>query len=107
MTKQFSKSISNWTTAQPPSSDSFKGESCRVELLTQDHAKQLWEANSYDVTGKNFNYLSYGPFKEFQGKELFFEILFLLFKLILLFYYSCFDKIEYFFLKSIVLINTF
>jgi hypothetical protein len=67
MTQQFSKLVSNWTIAPLPSSNSFEGQSCRVELLTPDHAKQLWEANSFDVTGKNFNYLPYGPFEDFQG----------------------------------------
>ena len=67
MTQQSSKSVSGWTKADLPSSDSYEGKSCQIELLTPNHAEQLWVANSYDISGRNFNYLQYGHFKDFQG----------------------------------------
>ena len=69
MTQQFTKSVSGWTKAELPSSDSLEGKSCRVELLTPNHAQQLWVANCNDVNGRNFNYLPYGHFKDFQGTQ--------------------------------------
>jgi RimJ/RimL family protein N-acetyltransferase len=55
--------VTNWTAPPHPPRETLVGRYCRVEPLDPArHAMQLFEANSLDVAGRNWTYLSVGPF---------------------------------------------
>jgi RimJ/RimL family protein N-acetyltransferase len=45
----------------------MQGRFCRVEPLASGHVDDLWDANSDDTLGKNWTYLSVGPFQDRAG----------------------------------------
>ena len=60
----------DWAPPSPPPREPFEGRYCRVEpLAPPQHARALWNANARDVDGRNWTYLSYGPFETFEAYE--------------------------------------
>ena len=47
----------DWTPRQPPPLQPMHGRYCRVEPINVAHAEDLFEANGYDVEGRNWTYL--------------------------------------------------
>ena len=62
---EFDFPVENFKTPPHPKGITLVGENVRLEPLNvQNHSANLHEANSLDVEGKNWDYLSYGPFDE-------------------------------------------
>jgi RimJ/RimL family protein N-acetyltransferase len=60
--------VANWAPPDPPSRESMDGAYCRVEPLSPEaHGASLYKANSADTQGRNWTYLSYGPFPSFEA----------------------------------------
>jgi len=60
-------SVPDWKPPAPPPRASMEGAFCRVEPLSLDrHAAALYAAYALDVEGRNWTYLSYGPFASFE-----------------------------------------
>jgi RimJ/RimL family protein N-acetyltransferase len=56
--------VVNWTAPPHPPRETLIGRYCRVEPLDPArNAAQLFDANSRDVDGRNWTYLSVGPFQ--------------------------------------------
>lgn len=59
--------VPGWTPPPRPERASIVGRYCRLEPLDpQAHARELWEANALDATGRNWTYLGSEPFKTFE-----------------------------------------
>ena len=59
--------VPDWKTVALPSDASMQGRFCRVEILNPDrHAPQLYAANALDSANRNWTYLPYGPFDNFE-----------------------------------------
>jgi hypothetical protein len=59
--------LESWKPPPVPPREPMVGRFCRVELLDPDrHAVDLFHANSLDIEGRNWTYLSYGPFAQFR-----------------------------------------
>jgi RimJ/RimL family protein N-acetyltransferase len=57
-----------WTPPALPPREAMVGQYCRVEPLDADrHAASLFESNRADSDGKNWTYLPYGPFEDFES----------------------------------------
>ena len=57
--------VPGWTTRPRPPRTPMTGRHCRVEPIDVDrHAEQLFEANGEDRDGRNWTYLTAGPFTE-------------------------------------------
>src|SRR5205085_8115887 len=55
--------VEGWRQPPRPPRDPMVGRTCRVEPLDPAvHAAQLYAANALDGDGRNWTYLSYGPF---------------------------------------------
>jgi RimJ/RimL family protein N-acetyltransferase len=65
----FGKKLPDWKSSKFPETKPIVGNSCRLEVLTHDHAFDLWSANCIDVEKKNWNYLPYGPYDDFVTYE--------------------------------------
>ena len=62
--------VAGWKPPARPSREAMQGALCRVEPLDpQRHGKSLYEANRLDTEGRNWTYLSYGPFERFDGYQ--------------------------------------
>lgn len=60
-------SLMDWKPAQIPSLEIIEGKYCRLERLNPKvHGHDLFEANILDKEGKNWTYLFYGPFDDYQ-----------------------------------------
>ena len=60
-------SVPGWTSRDFPSRVRLEGRLCRLEPLNADqHAHDLYRANSLDAEGRNWTYLPYGPFDHFD-----------------------------------------
>ena len=60
--------LRDWKPPPIPAREMMSGVFCRVEPLdTGRHGKSLFEANALDREGKNWTYLSYGPFASFES----------------------------------------
>jgi len=60
--------VKNWNTPAFPPPEVMPGQFCRLEPLAADrHAQSLYKANAVDVEGKNWTYLPYGPFSDFDS----------------------------------------
>ena len=58
---EFDFPVENFKTPPHPKGITLVGENVRLEPLNvQNHSANLHEANSLDVEGKNWDYLSYG-----------------------------------------------
>lgn len=59
--------VPGWTTRPAPPRTPMQGRLCRVEPLDPArHGKDLYAANQLDVEGRNWTYLSVGPYKSFE-----------------------------------------
>lgn len=57
-----------WTARPRPSRTPIEGPRVRVEPLdAARHAEALYEANALDIEGRNWTYLPYGPFPNFEA----------------------------------------
>ena len=57
----------NWKQPPHPERIAMEGLYCRVEPLSADtHAMSLFEANQENSEGRNWTYLPYGPFLDFE-----------------------------------------
>jgi RimJ/RimL family protein N-acetyltransferase len=54
--------IPEWTSPPFPPREALDGRYCRLELLESAHARDLWHANSLDAGGRNWTYLTHGPY---------------------------------------------
>jgi RimJ/RimL family protein N-acetyltransferase len=62
--------VPDWTAPVTPHPITLQGAYCRLEPLNTDlHAVALFAANSTDVAGRMWTYLSDGPFAEFAAYE--------------------------------------
>ena len=62
--------VPGWTPRPLPARAPMPGRYCRLEPLSPDaHARDLWEANALDATGRNFTYLMTEPFTTFDAHE--------------------------------------
>ena len=60
--------VPDWKPPALPSREPMEGVFCRVEALSSDrHAGDLHVANGLDKEGRNWTYLSYGPFESFDS----------------------------------------
>lgn len=61
-------SVGDWQPPPVPPRAPMAGRFCRVEPLDPDrHADDLYAANALDVEGRNWTYLSYGPFETLES----------------------------------------
>jgi RimJ/RimL family protein N-acetyltransferase len=59
--------VTDWISALHPPRETLIGRYCRVEPLDAvHHTTSLFEANAHDVDGRNWTYLSVGPFASFE-----------------------------------------
>lgn len=59
--------VPDWNPPALPSRETMQGHFCRLEPLDPDrHGHELFEANRLDVEGRNWTYLPYGPFDNFD-----------------------------------------
>lgn len=59
--------VPDWKPPPPPVLEPMRGRFCRLEPLDLDrHASELYQANELDTEGRNWTYLPYGPFDNFQ-----------------------------------------
>lgn len=59
--------VNDWSPPPPPPRTPMAGRYCLVEALDPTrHGRDLYEANALDTTGKNWTYLPYGPFADFD-----------------------------------------
>ena len=57
--------ISRWTPPLPPPRTTIEGRWCRLEALdVERHGADLYRAISHDSSGRNWTYLSIGPFAD-------------------------------------------
>ena len=64
--QEIGDSLSEWKGAPFPPGEIMEGRFCILEPLAESHVEDLWEANQVDREGKNWTYLPYGPFEDFQ-----------------------------------------
>jgi len=62
--------LPGWTPPPRPPRSPLEGRYCRVEPIDPErHARDLYEANSADPSGRNFTYSSSGPFDSFDAYQ--------------------------------------
>ena len=60
--------VPGWTPPASPPREAMAGRYCRVEPLDVDrHAASLFAAGRADADGRNWTYLPYGPFDDFES----------------------------------------
>src|SRR5262245_30337542 len=60
--------LPDWTPPSSPPREPMVGRFCRLEPLDVDrHAEPLFAATAEDRDGRNWTYLSYGPFSTLAG----------------------------------------
>jgi RimJ/RimL family protein N-acetyltransferase len=60
--------VHNWTVPPRPERQRLSGHYCRVEPLNcGQHAAQLWDAFALDTQGRDWTYLSQGPYDTFDA----------------------------------------
>jgi len=60
--------VTGWNPPRAPSREPMEGRFCRLEPLNvESHAADLFAANALDVEGRNWTYLSYGPFQSLES----------------------------------------
>lgn len=60
--------VKDWSSPVFPPHEVMQGQYCRLEPLAADrHAQSLYQANAMDAKGKNWTYLPYGPFSNFDS----------------------------------------
>jgi RimJ/RimL family protein N-acetyltransferase len=59
--------VPGWKAPASPTGSPMQGRFARLERIAPErHAKQLHSANARDVEGRNWTYLPYGPFDDFD-----------------------------------------
>ena len=59
--------VTGWTPPVRPDGQTLTGRTCRIERLdAARHARDLFAANALDKDGRNWTYLSVGPFSQFD-----------------------------------------
>ena len=59
--------VTDWQQPPVPPREVMRGTFCRLEPLSKNqHARPLFEANALDRVGRNWTYLSAGPFARFE-----------------------------------------
>src|SRR5262245_24466383 len=59
--------VDGWAPPSRPPREPMIGRYCRIEPLdAAAHARNLHEANTRDVDGRNWTYLAYGPFESVE-----------------------------------------
>ena len=59
--------VPGWSKRREPPRTPMTGRFCRLELLdVEQHAADLWAANSVDREGRMWTYLPWGPFGDFD-----------------------------------------
>ena len=58
--------VEGWKPAPPPRRSTIDGSYCRLEPLEAEHAANLWQAFALDTEGRNWTYLSHGPYAQFD-----------------------------------------
>src|SRR6266581_8236459 len=59
--------LPGWTPRPAPPRTPMQGRFCRVEALDPArHGEELFAANQLDVAGRNWTYLSVGPYRGFE-----------------------------------------
>ena len=58
--------VVDWVPPARPARTTMRGRYCTVEPLQLDHARPLWDAFTLDRTGRNWTYLSHGPYATFD-----------------------------------------
>jgi RimJ/RimL family protein N-acetyltransferase len=59
--------LPDWRPPPPPPRAPLAGRLCIVEpLAAERHAEDLWSANARDAEGRNWTYLTSGPFERFE-----------------------------------------
>lgn len=65
--QEIGAAVPGWTAAEFPRHERMVGTFCELEPLSVErHAEALWEANGLDGEGRNWTYLPYGPFGNFE-----------------------------------------
>ena len=60
--------IPHWNPPSLPSREAMDGRFCRVEALSAErHARELFAANSLDADNRNWTYMTYGPFENWDA----------------------------------------
>ncbi|GAB5486423.1 MAG: GNAT family protein [Parasphingorhabdus sp.] len=60
--------VPKWTPPPFPSHEIMQGRYCNLQPLHAGrHAQDLYSANSLDIKGRNWTYLAYGPFNNFDS----------------------------------------
>jgi RimJ/RimL family protein N-acetyltransferase len=62
-------SLPGWTPPPEPPKTAVHGRFCSVQPLTQADAPALWDAYQRDADGRNWTYLAYGPYSDFEPFE--------------------------------------
>jgi RimJ/RimL family protein N-acetyltransferase len=63
------KSVPNWQPPSPPPRAPMLGQSCRLEPLSSQHIRQLWESFSVDKKAEDWAYVGIGPYDDFETFE--------------------------------------
>src|SRR3954471_19183676 len=59
--------VADWRPPPRPAREAIDGRLCRLQPIDPDrHAEALFAANSLDLEGRMWTYLSYGPFASFE-----------------------------------------
>jgi RimJ/RimL family protein N-acetyltransferase len=59
--------VQDWKAPPLPPREIMQGHYCRLEPLSPEHAKDLFEANAHDKEGRNWTYLLNDPFETFEA----------------------------------------
>jgi RimJ/RimL family protein N-acetyltransferase len=60
--------VNGWKQPPHPARKVLQGRFCRLEPIDPSrHAASLYKANALDVDGRNWTYLPYGPFENFES----------------------------------------
>lgn len=69
------RAVEGWTPRPLPDRAPFEGRLCRLEPLDASrHLEALFAANALDTEGRNWTYLSYGPFPDIESYRAWFEM---------------------------------
>lgn len=62
--------VNDWKQSRLPRREVMQGRFCRLEPIDAErHATSLYQANAQDVEGRNWTYLPYGPFDNFEDYQ--------------------------------------
>ena len=62
------ESLPHWKPPQLPERETIAGRYCRLEPVNVErHARELFDANAADASGRMWTYLAYGPFADLEA----------------------------------------